>query len=378
MLAAVAAFSAGCDAMLLHSNTSTPVFMLVAGVSSPEEMCLLESTGRIGLSSCAAAVAAGDGRELWSISDGGQLVNAASKKCASAAAGATMLSVLDCRGASTWKLLAGGQVQVGDRCLSQSGQGVGIENVAAHAAVVATSSANAASHAAAAAVDADDATFWASKPGDAGPTELTIDIGEARHISTVKIAWESIAQSFSVSVSSDGSSWTEVFATTVNVEQASIVPIGLTASRVRLEMSKPLGGASSGRPLFGIKTVVALAPRMAPSLDDCSAASSSTDARDKYFPVAVSDFDLSASATLHAELPALASARTSLSTALSEVAALPGCSNGAVMLAAASVLSASSETLRANDVADGGGSAEVEQLLATARSIIVGAREAML
>jgi len=378
MLAAVAAFFAGCDAMLLHSNTSTPVFMLVAGVSSPEEMCLSESTGRIGLSSCAAAVAAGDGRELWSISDGGQLVNVASRKCASAPAGATTLSVSDCRGASTWKLLADGQAQIGDRCLSQSGPGVGTENVAAHAAVAATSSANAASHGAAAAVDADDTTFWASKLGDVGPAAFTIDIGEARHINSVKIAWESIAQSFSVSVSSDGTRWTEVFATTVNVEKASDVPIGLTAGKIRIDMSKPLGGAKPGRPLFGIKTVVALAPRLAPSLDDCSGASSSKDARDRYFPVSVSDFDLSASATLHAELPALASARTSLSTALSEVAALPGCSNGAVMSAAASVLSASSEALRAKDVADVGESPDVEQLLATARSIIVGAREAML
>merc|ERR1719251_309518 len=214
---AVAVCVLGCDAIHLHSNASTSAIMLVAGISSSEELCLHEVAGRIGLETCANAVAAGDGSELWSLLGGGQLMNLGSKRCASAEAGATTLSTSDCGVASTWKFLANGQAQVGDKCLSQAGEGAGTENAAAHAAVAATSFANSASHAPAAAVDSDDATFWASRPGDAGPVSLTIDLGEARNINIVKILWEFPAQSFAVSVSSDGSEWTEVFATSVNM-----------------------------------------------------------------------------------------------------------------------------------------------------------------
>lgn len=93
---AVAVCAMGCGAINLHGNASTSAIMLVAGVSSPVEMCLLENAGRIGLEACSAAIAAGDGRELWSLLGGGQLMNLVSKKCASAAARAATLSTSDC------------------------------------------------------------------------------------------------------------------------------------------------------------------------------------------------------------------------------------------------------------------------------------------
>jgi len=378
VLVAVAACVFGCEAILLHGNASGSAFMLVAGVSSAEEMCLRENAGKIGLEACSAGVAAGDGRELWSLLGGGQLMNVVSKTCASAAVGATTVSMSDCGGASTWELLANGQARVGEKCLSLSGEGAGTENAASHAAAEATSSANSASHAAAAAVDADDATFWASKPGDAGPVALTIDLGEARSINILKIVWEFPAQAFAVSVSPDGLQWTEIFATTVNMVRVNRIPLGLTASKVRVDMKKPhpLHETAAGRPVYGIKSISVLAHRLDVALDDCAAASQAKDARDKYFPVSVSDFDPATSAALRAELPAMAAATVSLSTALADIAALPGCDGEAALLGASALLATSSMT-RSNGEAEDGFDADVKQLLATARSVIVAARDVL-
>ena len=59
---AVAVCRLGCDAVHLHSNASTSAIMLVAGISSSEELCLHEVAGRIGLETCANAVATGEGK----------------------------------------------------------------------------------------------------------------------------------------------------------------------------------------------------------------------------------------------------------------------------------------------------------------------------
>ena len=389
LLSAIATFGLVCDALVLGTNASASDFMLVAGTSSPEEVCLFENAGNIGLDACSSAVAAGDGREIWSLTSNGQLMNAVSKKCASAAA--TSLVPSECGGASTWKMLPNGQVQVGEKCLSQMGEGAGTENVAAHVAAAASSSANSAFHAAAAAVDTDDATFWASRPGDAGPVTLTIELGEARTINVMKIAWEFPAQTFAVSVSSDGTEWTEVFATAVNMVKTSRIPLGLTARKIRVDMRKPhpLDGAFAGQAVYGIKSIALLAPRLEAALVDCSIASQSKDARDKYFMVSVSDFDPASSAALRAELPALAAAKTSLSSALSEVAALPSCDSGVAMMSTSSVKSmlvhdSSSRTrARGEGVPDlvssmnGVDEVDVKMLLAVARSTIVGARGAL-
>lgn len=305
-------------------------------------------------------------------------MNAASKRCASATAGATTLSTSDCGGASAWKLLPNGQAQVGERCLSQAGEGAGIENAAAHAAVAATSSANSASHAAAAAVDSDDTTFWASRLGDAGPVALTIDLGEARNIDLVKIVWEFPAQSFAVSVSSEGAEWTEVFATSVNIVQESRIPLSLTASKIRVDMKGPHPhGSFSSQPIYGIRSVVVLASRLDVALDDCATASQSEDARDKYFPVAVSDFNPAASAAFRAVLPAVVAAKASLSAALGKVVGLPGCAEEAALVTSSELLITSTNNQSDEDSVAGLDVADVKLLLASARSIIVSAREAL-
>jgi len=314
----------GSNASSVESSSS---FMLIAGISASEEMCLVGSSDVVYLDACTAAVAAGDGRELWSLQTGGQLVHRASKMCASASrpAAGESVALVACSGAGEWRLLPNGQVQLGGYCLSQVGAGAGLGNVAAHAAVRASSSVHPASHGAAAAVDFDDLSFWASKPDEAGPVEFTIDLGEERSVNLVKITWKYPPMAFSVSSSTDGEHWVQAFTTDVNMESTTRIPLDSTlASKVKVVMREPhvLYGSSSGHSYYAIKSISVLAPRLRGALDDCAVASRSKDARDKYFPSYVSNFDSSATAVLEAELPLLAAAKTSLSSVLSKVAAL--------------------------------------------------------
>ena len=59
---------------------ANPSFMLAAGVSAASEHCIVASGSSVSLSSCAKAVASGDGSDIWSFSNG-QLVSTASSKC---------------------------------------------------------------------------------------------------------------------------------------------------------------------------------------------------------------------------------------------------------------------------------------------------------
>merc|ERR1712083_504850 len=300
-------------------------------------------------------------------------MNGASKQC-TIAEGASLV-VSECGGATTaWKLLPNGQVQVGDKCLSQSGEGAGTENVAVHAAAEATSSADSTSHAAAAAVDTDDATFWASSLGDVGPVSLTIDFGEARRVDLMKIDWEFPALSFSVLALSEGKHWTEAFAMSGNMVKASRIPLGLTTSKIRVDMKEPSPshGTSSNQPSYGIKSVALLSPRLQANLGDCAVVSQSKDARDKYFAVSVADFDPAASSAVRTELPALAAATASLRGALREVVALPPCDGGTSM-----IMTSSNSTVQSRDTTahesriSNFDESDVKCLLATAKATIL-------
>jgi len=402
----LAAFALGCEAVKWRANEtslaqdSTSSFMLVAGTSSSEEVCLLQRAGGMHFDSCSSAVAVGDGQELWSLR-GGRLMNVASKNCATLAADGTSLSLSECSGASPWKFLSGGQLQVGgEKCLSQRGDGAGMENVAAHAAVAATSSADFESHSAAAAVDADDATFWASKPGQAGPVSLTVHLGEVRDISLMKIAWEFPAKSFAVSVSTDGKQWSEVFSTTTNVLKNSHIPLSLaTASSVRVEMRQThsVDGHFFDQPLFGIRSLSLLASRLEPSLEDCATAALSKDARDKYFAVSADHFDPAPAAALRAASPALDAAQASLSAALCEIAdaslKLSSCSIASLLSASEPPLKIGVESGTFAYATDSAARAEgtnsllgamsgidevqVKSLLASARATILDVRDAL-
>ena len=105
------------------------------------------------LESCAKAVALGDGRDLFSLQPGGQLLNVPGGKCVSVGKNddteGAVVSFADCNGASQWEVQSNGQLKlnvVGDLCLTQEGLAPGPRDVAANAAGMASSTANAFSH----------------------------------------------------------------------------------------------------------------------------------------------------------------------------------------------------------------------------------------
>lgn len=74
-------------------------------------------------------------------------------------------------------------------------------------------------------------------PGSGEPVVMTLDIGEPQPLQRVEILWEFPAKSFSLSVSSDGLNWSEVYATDVNGLQKTSVNLGhQPARKLRLTM----------------------------------------------------------------------------------------------------------------------------------------------
>ena len=107
----------------------------------------------VALETCAGAVGFGDGRELFSLQAGGQIVNVAGGKCLgvrdNGAANGSEVILVACDKAPQWEVLANGQLKVNaadDLCLSQAGIVPGSVDVAAKAAVAATSTIHARSH----------------------------------------------------------------------------------------------------------------------------------------------------------------------------------------------------------------------------------------
>lgn len=368
-------------------STAAPTFMLTAGVTAAKEMCLTGGRGSLSLEACEDAVASLDGRELWHFESGGKLVHAVSGQCAGVSASTAGSRVLetDCAAAAAWEVMPNGQLKTGSLCLSQEGSAAGVQNAALQAAAAATSTFEASAHGAWAAVDGSDATYWASKL-DSGPATLTVDLGAERPIESVKIAWAYAAKSFKISLSSDGVQWSEVYATSVNVVRHTAVDAGgRRASQLKIEMleASPTDGQLNGRSIFGISSVVALAPRLEPVLDDCAAAAKSADARDKYFLVSVAEFDPSAQAALKNAMPALEGAAASLSAVVSELNAvvpkLAQCRPAALLEKAAGGNFAAVATRRlaaASSSASGGVSSQ-EELLAAARTAVVAVRSVL-
>ena len=117
---------------------------MVSGKSATEGAAVV-------LETCAGAVASGDGRELFSLQAGGQIVNVAGGKClgVDSAADGSEVVLRDCDKASQWEVLGNGQLRLnapGDLCLAQTGLAPGSADVAAKAAVMASSTYNALSH----------------------------------------------------------------------------------------------------------------------------------------------------------------------------------------------------------------------------------------
>ena len=240
------------------------------------------------------------------------------------------------------------------------------------------------------AVDDDAATFWASKFDDtAKPVDYIIDLGDAQTLASIDIAWQFPAKAFTVSVSADGSHFSEVYATDANVLKASSISLGSAlAKKLRVSMIEPnpVHARFQGHLLYGIKSMSVYADRMSAVLSDCGVAAKSSDARDKYFLSYVAASEPAPASALRSELPALEAAQASLSATISELAdILPrvGACGGLAANAGLIRLRQSSEALVSSTRAEHAGQRStfdqdaLENLLQEARASIVGVRKVL-
>jgi len=308
-----------------NSLQQNSVIMLTAGVSGANEMCLSVRGADVALEPCMNAIAAGDGREIWAFQSGGQLLNVASNKClgSESLSANNNIEMVDCSVAAKVELRPNGQLKIGSVCLSQSGSAVGQMNIAENAAASASSTAGEEGHSPDAAVDQNEASYWASGLDENGPVEFILDLGSTASVENIIISWEYPAKSFSLALSSDGMRWNQVFETTVNAITSTFVPVGgKLASKLKIVMKEPhsIHGKLDGHWLYGIRNIAVTAANMHAIAEDCSAASRSADARDKYFPTSVSDYNPSHVSALKSEVPSLEAAIASLSATVNELA----------------------------------------------------------
>ncbi|EEP70787.1 penicillin acylase [Micromonospora sp. ATCC 39149] len=107
-------------------------------------------------------------------------------------------------------------------------RGDDVSNLAAGKAVTASSAQ--VGYAATKAVDGDLGTRWASSWAD--DQTLTVDLGSARQVSRVALAWESAyARSYRIEVSADGSTWRTAWSTTAGDGGTDVVAFGTETAR---------------------------------------------------------------------------------------------------------------------------------------------------
>ena len=309
-------------------------FMLVSGITSAVgEQCLVTGAGGVHLEPCLGAIAGGDGREVLQQDEDGRIVNLADGTCLFLADGDTtgggLLTMEPCStsvesgdGRGVFAMTPSGQVkmpQLGNYCLTMAGDSAADTDVAQVADVTATSSN--AQHAVEHVADGDAQSYWASGPDPASPVDVQLDFGATKQIKAVEIDWEHPAQAFELQMA-NGGKWATVFGTSGNNLQTTkyVGPIvSGTALRIHMTQPHPTLGSSDGHAVYGIRGIRVLAASARTVVQDCAEAEDNTDAREKFFMVAVPEFDPAAASAAKANSALLQAAEAHLGNSLSEL-----------------------------------------------------------
>ena len=141
-----------------------------------------------------------------------------------------------------------------------------------------------------------------------------------------------------------------------------------------------------GHALYGIKGISVFASGLRAVVSECGKAAKSSDARDKYFLSAASEFDDSPAKAFRSEVPALEAARAALAASISELSdASPQLENCGLHVFSRQQDFQKFERFGKHDIASGGSTSpfsvvdaeELNLLLAAARSAIVRIRGAL-
>jgi len=327
----------------LQTASDEPI-MLISGITSDEEMCVVTENGNsaqagalITLQSCNSAISAGDGRELWKMSESGQLVSVVGNKCVvlggNSAFGGGMVELSDCEaaaetgdGRSFWNLSPNAQLSMargGGYCMVLSGSvsssGKDISKTATAKATATKDDSNSADHV----LDGDSSTFWSSPAADSitGPVSMTLELAELSRVEKVSIEWKDSARNFQVQVAGESGSWSVFGSTDGNtLSRTTTSGASALAKRIRIIMSEPSSNSAS----YGIHNINVFAMPQKMGVQDCSEASLTGDARDKFFVQQVSEFDPAASTPVRSAAPLLVNAIHDLGkTTASLISSLP-------------------------------------------------------
>lgn len=321
-------------------------FMLISGVTSKQEQCLVVEGGAVSLpgaglslEACSDAIRHQDGRELFNLQSDGQIVTVGGGKCVAksqklSADGEPMLELSDCDHNTSdaeriwWRFTPQNQIQAmsspshgkasnsheGNLCMSLDGSGrPGEKNVAPDSIPRASSNVDNFAHNAARMVDGNPATYWASAINPEDHVTLQVDVGKNIPLTGVDIKWECAAKSFRVETLGEGG-WIERFSTDdfQPLADASAssglgkrlrasagtkfptthIPLdGVRASAVRVILKSPAPSCETagGERLFGIRELEVKTARRVPSLQRCDAAAG--DARSRWFLTQVPEWN---------------------------------------------------------------------------------------
>merc|ERR1719313_2736359 len=307
----------GISQVVMESAAAAPT-MLVAGVTAAEELCVAVENGSVGqrgalvtAEPCAEAIAAGDGREVFVMTEAGQLAvgGAGSGLCAilagNSASGGGEIELDDCEaaaetgdGRSFWALAPSGQLTMGggSHCMVLAGGSCGNgADVAPTATVSATATADSA-HGAEKLTDGDATSYWQSPPAETlagGALSLGFELAATARVSSVVIDWQEPALDFTVQTAEEGGQWStfaEVQGNTLG--QTVVRGSSVVAKKVRVLLTAPVGGA------YAAKAVRILSAPLQMAVQDCAEASTHGDARDLFFPEPAPEFDPRATAPL--------------------------------------------------------------------------------
>nr|CEL69159.1 TPA: LCCL domain containing protein, related [Neospora caninum Liverpool] len=278
-------------------GSGEPLMMIVGGVTSPAgEMCL---------------------QELWYSTPQMQLVSARSNppKCMTLQDGSTeeggKIVLTDCLraleegdGRSSWTFEGNSQLRLqraGAWCMTQknvNGSSPGVGNIITSGEATATSSNSSdAAHGANEAIDKDSNSSWRSGPVDEAGDQtvvLTVDLGKASKVVSVRIQWEYPALSYEIYTSPDGKSYIQQAVNPANPAADTLDELhAAVAQFIQIRMLKPhprLGKADDSF-VYGIYEVHVYANRLGSAVAPCTEAANSDDARDKYFVEYVTSFN---------------------------------------------------------------------------------------
>jgi hypothetical protein len=310
-------------------------YMLVSGITSAVGEQCLTNAGSLGVvpEPCLEAIAAGDGREVMKFDADGQIVSMKDGLCMTLVDGDTTSggsiqmeecssSVESSDGRSVFATTPTGQMKMprlGNYCLTMSGDGAARIDIASSADVSATSSS--AQHMASSIVDGSSETHWASGFDPTSAVDVVLDFGAAKTIETVTIDWEQPPLAFEIQVASGGT-WKSILSTVGNnLNTTKYFGPAVTGHVLRIRMSQPHPtlGKFEGHAVYAIKKVQVLATSAKMIVQDCVEASENIDARDKFFMVAVPEFDPSAARQAKNSAALLAAATSHLGSLLADL-----------------------------------------------------------